>query len=205
MGFNIHILSGRRPSQNLDMRAALAASFNPAPIRPKRRTLQTPVAAARVREILGENTSLASLASWADDYRALHLGTARWRLVDIQPAAQDHNEAGLRSVAGRRLRHSRACRQPARVDRLRFVNRAETRGAQVRRSLRRRRQPAVLDAFLLGCSRTLVLRKPALRPISNTDPNKLIGVCRISFKYRKISFKSDFSTLKEVHLALITP
>jgi hypothetical protein len=28
MGFNIHILSGRRPSQNLDMRAALAASFN---------------------------------------------------------------------------------------------------------------------------------------------------------------------------------
>ena len=29
MGFNIHILSGRRPSQNLDMRAALAASFNP--------------------------------------------------------------------------------------------------------------------------------------------------------------------------------
>ena len=30
MGFNIHILSGRRPSQNLDVRAALAASFNPA-------------------------------------------------------------------------------------------------------------------------------------------------------------------------------
>jgi hypothetical protein len=29
MGFNIHILSGRRPSQNLDLRAALAASFNP--------------------------------------------------------------------------------------------------------------------------------------------------------------------------------
>jgi hypothetical protein len=29
MGFNIHILSGRRPSQNLDVRAAVAASFNP--------------------------------------------------------------------------------------------------------------------------------------------------------------------------------
>jgi hypothetical protein len=29
MGFNIHILSGRRPSQNLDLRAAVAASFNP--------------------------------------------------------------------------------------------------------------------------------------------------------------------------------
>jgi hypothetical protein len=29
MGFNIHILSGRRPSQNLDARAAVAASFNP--------------------------------------------------------------------------------------------------------------------------------------------------------------------------------
>jgi hypothetical protein len=29
MGFNIHILSGRRPSQNLDPRAAVAALFNP--------------------------------------------------------------------------------------------------------------------------------------------------------------------------------
>jgi hypothetical protein len=29
MGFNIHILSGRKPSQNLDVRAAVAASFNP--------------------------------------------------------------------------------------------------------------------------------------------------------------------------------
>jgi hypothetical protein len=31
MGFNIHILSGRRPSQNLDLRAAVAPSFNPHP------------------------------------------------------------------------------------------------------------------------------------------------------------------------------
>jgi len=29
MGFNIHIFSGRRRSQNLDNRAAVAASFNP--------------------------------------------------------------------------------------------------------------------------------------------------------------------------------
>ena len=29
MGFNIHILSGRRPSQNLAHHAAVAASFNP--------------------------------------------------------------------------------------------------------------------------------------------------------------------------------
>ena len=31
MGFNIHIPSGRRPSQNLHVRAAVAASFNPPP------------------------------------------------------------------------------------------------------------------------------------------------------------------------------
>jgi hypothetical protein len=35
MGFNIHILSGRRPSQNLDVRAAVAASFNPTSIQAK--------------------------------------------------------------------------------------------------------------------------------------------------------------------------
>jgi len=29
MDFNIHILSGRRPSQNLVVRAVVAASFNP--------------------------------------------------------------------------------------------------------------------------------------------------------------------------------
>ena len=35
MGFNIHILSGRRPSQNLDVRAAVAARVNPAQFIPK--------------------------------------------------------------------------------------------------------------------------------------------------------------------------
>jgi nuclease S1 len=36
---------------------------------------------------------LASLASWADDYRALHLDTARRPFVDIPLAAQDYDEA----------------------------------------------------------------------------------------------------------------
>jgi hypothetical protein len=53
----------------------------------------TPEAAAQVRQILGENASLASLASWADDYRALHLDTSRWHFVDIPLAAQDYDEA----------------------------------------------------------------------------------------------------------------
>ena len=44
----------------------------------------SPEAAAKVREILGENASLASIASWADDYRALHLGSAGWHFVDIR-------------------------------------------------------------------------------------------------------------------------
>ena len=43
----------------------------------------SPEAAAKVREILGENASLASIASWADDYRALHLDSAGWHFVDI--------------------------------------------------------------------------------------------------------------------------
>ena len=53
----------------------------------------TPAVAARVREILGGNASLASIASWADDYRALHPATARWHFVDIPLAAQDYDEA----------------------------------------------------------------------------------------------------------------
>jgi hypothetical protein len=52
----------------------------------------SPEAAAKVREILGENASLASIASWADDYRALHLDSAGWHFVDIPLAAQDYEE-----------------------------------------------------------------------------------------------------------------
>jgi nuclease S1 len=52
----------------------------------------SPEAAAKVREILGENGSLASIASWADDYRALHLDSAGWHFVDIPLAADDYVE-----------------------------------------------------------------------------------------------------------------
>jgi nuclease S1 len=53
----------------------------------------TPEAAAKVREILGENASLASIASWANDYRAVHPDSAGWRFVIIPLAAQDYDEA----------------------------------------------------------------------------------------------------------------
>jgi hypothetical protein len=53
----------------------------------------SPEAAAKVREILGENASLASIASWADDYRALHLDSAGWHFVDIPLAADDYVES----------------------------------------------------------------------------------------------------------------
>jgi nuclease S1 len=53
----------------------------------------TPEAAAKVREILGENASLASIASWADDYRALHIDSADWHFVDIPLAADDYEES----------------------------------------------------------------------------------------------------------------
>jgi nuclease S1 len=52
----------------------------------------SPEAAAKVQEILGENASLASIASWADDYRALHLDSAGWHFVNIPLAAQDYEE-----------------------------------------------------------------------------------------------------------------
>jgi hypothetical protein len=55
----------------------------------------TPEAATKVREILGENASLASIASWADDHRALHLDSADWHFVDIPLAADDYEEAGI--------------------------------------------------------------------------------------------------------------
>ena len=34
--------------------------------------------------------SLGSVASWADDYRALHLDSADWHFVDIPLAADDY-------------------------------------------------------------------------------------------------------------------
>jgi nuclease S1 len=52
----------------------------------------TPETAAKVREILGENASLASISSWADDYRALQPDSADWHFVDIPLAADDYQE-----------------------------------------------------------------------------------------------------------------
>lgn len=40
-------------------------------------------AAKMVEEVLGRGHSLASIASWADDYRSLHPETAGWHFVDI--------------------------------------------------------------------------------------------------------------------------
>ena len=53
----------------------------------------TPKAAAQVRQIMGKDASLASLSSWADDYRALHIETSRWHFVDIPIDAQGYDEA----------------------------------------------------------------------------------------------------------------
>ena len=52
----------------------------------------TPAAAQQVRDILGNNASLASVASWADDFRALHIESSRWHFVDIPLAAMDYDE-----------------------------------------------------------------------------------------------------------------
>jgi hypothetical protein len=52
----------------------------------------TPKAAESIRQILGGNISLASIASWADDYRSLHPSTARWHFVDIPLDAQNYDE-----------------------------------------------------------------------------------------------------------------
>jgi S1/P1 Nuclease len=62
----------------------------------------SPEAAAKVQEILGENASLASIASWADDYRALHLDSAGWHFVDIPLAAQDYEEGRDCALTSRR-------------------------------------------------------------------------------------------------------
>jgi hypothetical protein len=50
----------------------------------------TPEAARKVREILGGNVSLASVASWADDVRLLRAVTANWHFVDIPLDSSDY-------------------------------------------------------------------------------------------------------------------
>lgn len=49
----------------------------------------TPATRARVAEILGPNTSMASIASWADEVRRARPQTANWHFIDI-PISKPH-------------------------------------------------------------------------------------------------------------------
>ena len=50
-------------------------------------------ATAQVERLLGKNVSLASVASWADDYRSEHRETSNWHFVDIPLARSDYEPA----------------------------------------------------------------------------------------------------------------
>jgi hypothetical protein len=50
----------------------------------------TPAAAAKVRDILGGNISLASVASWPDDVRLARPKTSNWHFVDIPLESGDY-------------------------------------------------------------------------------------------------------------------
>jgi nuclease S1 len=50
----------------------------------------TPAATARVREILGGNVSLASMASWPDDVRVLRPKTSNWHFVDMPLGSSEY-------------------------------------------------------------------------------------------------------------------
>lgn len=52
-------------------------------------TQLTPATRARVAEILGPNTSMASIASWADEVRRARPQTANWHFIDI-PISKAH-------------------------------------------------------------------------------------------------------------------
>lgn len=56
------------------------------------RRLEAP-ARASVEELLGSGTSLASIASWADDERSREPQTARWHFVDIPLARAEYDAA----------------------------------------------------------------------------------------------------------------
>src|SRR5690242_6849817 len=49
----------------------------------------TAKAAARVREILGPDVTLATIATWADEVRSVRRETGPWHYVDI-PITQQH-------------------------------------------------------------------------------------------------------------------
>jgi nuclease S1 len=52
----------------------------------------TTAASAQIKGILGSDASLASLSSWADDYRALHFDTSGWHFVDIPLDSPTYDE-----------------------------------------------------------------------------------------------------------------
>jgi predicted secreted acid phosphatase len=86
-----------------------------------------------VANILGPGTSLASVSSWADGYRADHRETARWHFVDMARARQvydpavdcrlDEKEGDCTVNALERLREVLACgtNEAARRDALKFA------------------------------------------------------------------------------------
>jgi hypothetical protein len=65
-------------------------------------------AKAQVSALLGQNASLASVASWADDIRDERPETYNWHFVDIPLyCRQLRSQAGLSGHRSRRLRHKR--------------------------------------------------------------------------------------------------
>ncbi|MEO7760564.1 MAG: S1/P1 nuclease [Casimicrobiaceae bacterium] len=53
----------------------------------------SPVAAAKIQALLGNNASLASIASWADDARELRPETRRWHFVNVPLADSTYDPA----------------------------------------------------------------------------------------------------------------
>jgi hypothetical protein len=89
-------------------------------------------AANMVGELLGQNTSLASIASWADDMRDSHAETKQWHFIDIPRDSSDYDEARDCAASAKgdcivkelaRVKSTLACSpdQDARRDALRFA------------------------------------------------------------------------------------
>jgi len=53
----------------------------------------SPAAREAVERVLGDPRSLASVSSWADDYRAAHAETANWHFVDIPLGRERYDPA----------------------------------------------------------------------------------------------------------------
>jgi hypothetical protein len=59
-----------------------------AEIAQRRLTHDAPAIMSKIQSILGPGVSMASIASWADDYRVQNPRSTRWHFVDI-PIADD--------------------------------------------------------------------------------------------------------------------